>query len=444
MRTRLILVYRVLAALSMLVIVFLWTAPGAPPEGADHRDLVFHRAIGTFIVGVFAVIWIVLAAILRRGWGGPRTVRTLAVGALVTGMLGPVVAVAMIASTTPAGLSIMGSWAVLSALSILLALPWSIAEVIVASLIASGTILLLSMPAFLESKDAVDTADTIVNIVLLAAISIGVGCVGAAARRATFARARMAEHVAKVTRDLEIAREVHDSVFPKPTEANGWSFAFSYEPMQQIGGDYAFLKHARGEMIAGLIDVTGHGIASALTVNRLHGEIDRFLGERPDARPDELLAALNRYLHHALAEMSIFATAVCVRTSAASSPGGQGAVEYASAGHPPGMLLRTSVRRDESVRTLDATGPMLGALPPEAYTIGLLRFELSPGDRLFVYTDGILEAQRSGRMLWIDGVKRLIGDLGESATSDALVAAIRAYREGPAKDDVLVMAMNRR
>ena len=87
--------------------------------------------------------------------------------------------------------------------------------------------------------------------------------------------------------------------------------------MRQIGGDYLFARFEpdarrprRFHLL--IIDVPGHGIAAALTVNRLYGEIERLFAENPETGPGEVLAALNRYVHLTLSRHSIYATA-CVR-----------------------------------------------------------------------------------------------------------------------------------
>ncbi len=478
MRRRLRTVCWVLTALAPLFVLFAWLAEGQPSERA--ASILVLRILASVVISLLALVWVGVAWWLRSGRGDYRWVRLAGLVVFLSAMLGPTLAVAVVVFSgdtsaapvpdTPAhsaSKSVLGSWALLASMGILLALPWSIAEVAVATGLGVLVMLLLSMPNFIESTNPADTADTILSIVLLGVIAMGVGLVASAARRASFGRARMAERVAKVTRELEIAREVHDAVFPSATRADGWAFDFHYEPMQQIGGDYAFLRplarrdgggrdgtdRAReaGGVIAGLIDVTGHGIASALTVNRLHGEIDRFLADHPSAGPEELLANLNRYLHHTLSEKSIFATAVCVRCAGRGEGGkgggvddaSMGRVEFASAGHPP-MMLRRGAGSGGVVESFGATGPVLGALPPEVFELRRQTITLGAGDRLLAFTDGILEARRDdGQMLWVEGVRGLVASLGPGPAGTQLSAAVRAYRRGPALDDVLVMEIAR-
>jgi serine phosphatase RsbU (regulator of sigma subunit) len=452
MRGRLRAACWVFTALSPVTVAFAWVA--AAPPGSDPTEVVVLRVLATILIAFVTLLWVATAWWLSTGWGSYRWVRLGALVLLLTAMLGPTIAVAMVVFTDPvtanpapdspaqtASKSIIGSWALLAAAGLLIALPWSIAEVVAGTVICTVLLLMLSLPAFIQSTNPADTVDTLLSITLMGVITMGVGMAATATRRASFGRARMAERVAKVTHELEIAREVHDSVFPRATRAQGWHFDFRYEPMQEIGGDYAFLRSPEGSgvTIAGLIDVTGHGIASALTVNRLHGEIDRYLADHPSAGPEELLAALNRYMNHTLSEKSIFATAVCLRCGVQ-----EGRIEYASAGHPPVMVRRSG--SPGAVEVFGATGPVLGVVPAEVFELRKETLVLAPGEQLLAFTDGILEAKGgpgSPEMLWVEGVRGIIAQLGPGPAGDQITAAVRAYRRGPAMDDVLVMEVKR-
>ena len=78
---------------------------------------------------------------------------------------------------------------------------------------------------------------------------------------------------------------------------------YVYEPMRQIGGDLLFvhpppdaMRDGSGTFSAVILDVTGHGIAAALTVNRLVGELERLFSENAAASPGDVLRGLNRYV----------------------------------------------------------------------------------------------------------------------------------------------------
>ncbi|HWB19865.1 MAG TPA: hypothetical protein VG711_06165, partial [Phycisphaerales bacterium] len=82
------------------------------------------------------------------------------------------------------------------------------------------------------------------------------------------------------------ARSIHENMFPAAFDNGTVRFEYTYTPMQELGGDYI---HAHttpdGCVHLTLIDVTGHGLPAALTVNRLFGELERIHAEAEVAEP---------------------------------------------------------------------------------------------------------------------------------------------------------------
>lgn len=246
----------------------------------------------------------------------------------------------------------------------------------------------------------------------------------------------------EVRRELVDARRIHESLFPAPLEEGPVRFTYRYEPMRQIGGDYL---HAHvgggggdGSLSLVIIDVTGHGIAAALTVNRLQGELQRIFAENPDVEPGEVLTLLNRYVHLTLSDHSIFATAMCIKVDPRTS-----SLQYASGGHPPAFLRAV----DGTIEQLGSTAFMLGACSAEVFQADSLSLRFGPGDTLVAYTDGAIEARnRTGRMFGINGLLRLIAisrpDL-DAGWPRTIADAVDRHRAGPPEDDTLVIEITR-
>lgn len=234
-------------------------------------------------------------------------------------------------------------------------------------------------------------------------------------------------------REIRQARTIHDSLFPQTFESEDpIRFDFAYAPANDLGGDFLHVQRSEdGSVTMVLLDVTGHGLASAMTVNRLAGEIERLQAERPGLGPGELLAGLNRYVHLTLARHCLLATAAAVQIEPRS-----GRIRIASAGHPP--LLRR--RRDGGVDRFDATEPLLGALPPEEFGTSEHMTALIPGETLFAYTDGAFEARnREGRELGLGDFARLCAGTPPTARWPHHLLRIVENFEGPVRgDDVLV------
>jgi serine phosphatase RsbU (regulator of sigma subunit) len=246
--------------------------------------------------------------------------------------------------------------------------------------------------------------------------------------------------------ELAYARQVHEALFPAPVSSGGIRYAYRYEPMRQIGGDYLYTKLSNDgkKLSVVIVDVTGHGIPAALTVNRLHGEIDISFAENPDTSPGEMLERLNRYVHLTLAKHSIYATAVCIRVDHTT-----GRVEYASGGHPPAFIRGI----DGSLSDLDPTTFVLGACSEADFDAGQIEVDFAPGDSLIAYTDGAIEARSvEGKMFHIDGLRRLLAadvPLGSAQSTQGIWAEriledVAAFRGGlPPEDDTLAIEIYR-
>lgn len=250
----------------------------------------------------------------------------------------------------------------------------------------------------------------------------------------------------EISDELAGARKIHESLFPEPLQAGGIAFDYVYRPMAEIGGDFVFVRPTMDEndnrpvaLSVVMIDVTGHGITSAITVNRLFGELERIFAEQPDASPAHVMTLMNRYIALTMTRYSVYATGFACRVDVAS-----GAMRWVSAGHTPTLLCRA----DGGVEQLERTASMLGALEPKFFSADEQTGKLEIGDHLMVYTDGVLEARdQRGEELGADGLRKMLKQLDEQRASDAapstwaqaLATRVDAYRFGPPMDDALIV-----
>ncbi|MEQ8317620.1 MAG: SpoIIE family protein phosphatase [Phycisphaerales bacterium] len=247
----------------------------------------------------------------------------------------------------------------------------------------------------------------------------------------------------EVRREMTDARRIHEDLFPEPRDVGDIVFRYTYQPMRQIGGDFLFFSESPG--IEGrvpinvvLLDVTGHGLAAALTVNRLHGELERIFAEDPHAEPGHVAALLNRYVHLTLAQHSIYASAVCLRVDPTTDE-----LTYANAGHPP-MFLRGI---DGTIEELDSTAIVLGACLPEDFHADPQTHKFVPGDMLVAYTDGAMEARNEqgkciGRSWLTAMLARTECEPGEWPRR--IIGELDGRRHGMPEDDTLVIEVQRR
>jgi serine phosphatase RsbU (regulator of sigma subunit) len=112
-----------------------------------------------------------------------------------------------------------------------------------------------------------------------------------------------------------------------------------------------------------------------------------------------------------------------------------------NAGHPPPLLVRAG----GSVEVVEVPGMMLGVVPdPE---LSERSVELETGDSLIVYTDGVIEGGRPGRLFGEERLHRLAEQcvgLGAAEVAERIVAAAADFQNGVLRDDVAVLVLRAR
>lgn len=253
--------------------------------------------------------------------------------------------------------------------------------------------------------------------------------------RRRFGREFAGRQLRSLRQEIKQARRIHDSLFPQPFDADGVRFDYAFVPARDLGGDFLhLLRREDGAIFLTFLDVTGHGLSAAMTVNRLHGEIERLHAERPDISPGEMLAGLNRYVHLTLMRHSILATGVAVLLDPAT-----GRATLSNAGHPP-VLLRAA---DGRIRQCEANDPLLGAQPAAEFHGGEHRLDLASGEVILLYTDGAFEARdQRGRELGLDGFAKLCRHHPAPARWPEFLLSMVEGFEGPIRgDDVLLASL---
>ena len=249
-------------------------------------------------------------------------------------------------------------------------------------------------------------------------------------------RTRMVgQHFVTMRREFSRARTIHESMFPPPYDDGHVRFQYTYAPMRELGGDYIHLHvGAEGLVHLTLLDVTGHGLAAALTVNRLYGELERIRAESPRAEPGEVLTLLNRYISLTMVRHNIYATAACVTLDPYLDE-----LRWASGGHPPGYLRGAN----GVIRDLPATTIVLGAFDHETFQAHQQKTELSPDDTLVLFTDGVFESRdRLGQQFGLKRVRELMTlQPPPRHWPRFIAAAVDKYNGGQNEDDILVASL---
>lgn len=335
-----------------------------------------------------------------------------------------------------------------------LMLPWSPRQALalaVGWVVVSGVSLMWLEPA----------GPTSVWAMMFATVSVTVPGTMIAFFRSTRLRDRftvriLQDRFARVREELSAARHIHEGAFPRPRYSGLVRFGYEYRPMSQIGGDYLFAcvdrpTDPRSPVTLVLLDVTGHGIPAALTVNRLQGELARLVAEHPGLGAGALLELLNRYVYLTMGEQSVFVTAVALRADPnggvvggeGGAGGGAGTVELANAGHPPVLVRRTN----GAIESIGATATVLGAQEPDEYKAHAITMPFGSGDSVIAFTDGVTEARGpDGRMFGVEGVRAVV-DAGRGDPTrrwpELVARAVEKHRPGNPTDDTLIVELFR-
>jgi sigma-B regulation protein RsbU (phosphoserine phosphatase) len=202
-------------------------------------------------------------------------------------------------------------------------------------------------------------------------------CLGYAATRRVLANERL---LFSLGEEMRAATQIQSSILPRTKpEMESFHLAVRYAPMTAVAGDfYDFLMIRPSCLGIVVADVTGHGVPAALVASMVKVAVSAHTDV--GAEPGKVIAGLNSTLcSHAQGQ---YASAVYVTLDQARRVGC-----YSAAGHPPLLLWH---RANRTLLELKENGLLLGVRPSEEYA--QTEFTLEAGDRLLLYTDGLVEA----------------------------------------------------
>ena len=208
----------------------------------------------------------------------------------------------------------------------------------------------------------------------------------------------------RAAQELEIARQVQARLFPQMLPPlRTLDYAGLCIQARAVGGDYYDFMDL-GQQRLGLVigDIAGKGIAGALLMANLQANI-RSQSAIALQEPERMLRSVNQLFYQNTID-SAYATLIF-----ADYDDNLRRLRYVNCGHLPALVLR----RDGTLDRLHSTSTVLGLF--HQWECSFSECQLSPGDVLVLYTDGVTEAAfRDGE-----------DEFGE----DRLIASLRQYRE---------------
>lgn len=234
-----------------------------------------------------------------------------------------------------------------------------------------------------------------------------------------------------IQRDLKLAEQVQRSLVPSSFSNDRIDIDIRYLPMIGVGGDFCDIFYDDEDTIyLTMVDVTGHGITAALLVNRISTELRRLVRER--RQPSAILYQLNDFIIDSFAGtgmfLTIFSTVINLR---------YGTLTHSASAHPAAMLWR---HRDGQIICLESQNAIIGYARTAENRFEQETTIVRPGDRLVLYTDGIIEAENSaGEPLRLQGLIscfKPVAYLPAHEASKSIIDGLLKHAHGPLRDDV--------
>lgn len=223
----------------------------------------------------------------------------------------------------------------------------------------------------------------------------------------------------RIEKDLEQARAIQESLVPERSCRFASSRAsLLFQPLGHVGGDLVGMFSPCDDKL-GLysIDVSGHGITSAMVTARVAGYLSSRFPEQNVAlekrdtghfemrKPDETAHLLNQRLCADPGADQYLTMAYCVVDLTT------GQVQFVQAGHPPLLLIRA----DGRLEFVGAGGMPIGLIDDAPYES--CNIQMQSGDRLLLYSDGFTEAfDKNGDMLDESGLSDLVASVPTGAS----------------------------
>lgn len=234
---------------------------------------------------------------------------------------------------------------------------------------------------------------------------------------------------------IKFARKVQQNVLPIEYKSDSINIRTRLKPSESISGDlYQFFKTSHNEQGVLIGDVTGHDVAAGLMMMTVMGILAEVFSIQ-DAAITEMLERANNNLSRMVSD-EFFVTSLTAWVADDNK------LHYFNAGHPPGLLCRGKTK--EIVELL-----------PDGFPLGIFEnlkitpndVPIFPGDRILLYTDGLIEARdKNGAQYGISKLKDLFSRLMDYKPESVLEKILESVRDhvgqNELKDDVALVLVD--
>jgi sigma-B regulation protein RsbU (phosphoserine phosphatase) len=241
----------------------------------------------------------------------------------------------------------------------------------------------------------------------------------------------------RIEKELNLAATIQQKIIPKELpKIPGYEIAGINIPSREVGGDYYdCFDLGEGKYALIMADVAGKGISAALLVSTLNAALHAYL--EFNLPLTDLADKLNKLIYKASPPDKYITFSIVVLESKT------GKLDVLNAGHNPALLLR----KDRTLEQIEAGGIGLGMLDLGIPYVGQT-LSMNPGDKLFMYTDGIPEAMNTKEEEYSD--ERMINFLRKNSDSSVedfikqIVSDVKNFtKEAEQSDDITSLILKR-
>ncbi|MFH1700023.1 MAG: SpoIIE family protein phosphatase [Candidatus Zixiibacteriota bacterium] len=194
-----------------------------------------------------------------------------------------------------------------------------------------------------------------------------------------------------------MAQQIQTTLLPENITINCIDVASTYIPAQKVGGDYYdIMPVGKNKVLFMLGDVANKGVPAALVMASVHAIIHAYLNPGQDVQVTNIMSQLNDILcNDIIKDRSMFLTMFMGYIDLDS-----GILEYCNGGHPPAFYYQSSNKEFLRLKSMATLVGQFAGLPFRSSKI-----KIGPGDRIFIYSDGLIEAENKSGVLY--GLNRL-------------------------------------
>lgn len=236
-------------------------------------------------------------------------------------------------------------------------------------------------------------------------------------------------------KELEIAKNIQKSFLPESVPIlTGVDIAVSATPARAVGGDfYDFIPLNDNRWGIVIADVSGKGVPASLFM-ALSQTLMRAIAKSGVSALDMIAQTNNLLLEYSRTSMFVTAFYAVLDMN-------ERTIEYISAGHNPGILLK---KPSGEMVLLEAQGMPLGLVPD--IEIASRKIDFNKGEAIVLYTDGVTESINSNKeQFGIDRLKDVVikdRDLASQCIVNDIVRAMDEFTsKEPQFDDITIMAI---